>query len=82
MSALQFNKPDNLISMEDSAQSLAPRSAQSMEEMMAMLAGDQFSNDSTAAASAAMSRSWRQGTDDDNYVTSTVAPMGGHRRNH
>ncbi|GJJ69465.1 hypothetical protein EMPS_01811 [Entomortierella parvispora] len=79
MSSLQYNQPDSMVSLEDSPRSLAPRSAMSMEEMMAMLSGSQFSNDS-AAASAAMSRSWRQG--DANYITSTVATTGGHRRNH
>lgn len=81
MSSLQYNQPGSLMSLEDSPQSLAPRSAMSMEEMIALMSSDsQFSNDSTAAAAAA-SRSWRQ-AGDSNYVTSTIAATGGHRRNH
>ncbi|KAF8928236.1 hypothetical protein CPC16_000368 [Podila verticillata] len=81
MSSLQYNQPGSLMSLEDAPQSLAPRSAMSMEEMIALMAsGSQFSNDSTAAATAA-SRSWRQ-AGDANYVTSTIAATGGHRRNH
>lgn len=81
MSSLQYNQPGSLMSLEDSPQSLAPRSAMSMEEMIALMSsGSQLSNDSTAAAAAA-SRSWRQ-AGDANYVTSTIAATGGHRRNH
>ncbi|KAG0001842.1 hypothetical protein BGZ79_004063, partial [Entomortierella chlamydospora] len=73
--------PSNLISAED-PQSLAPRTALSMEEMMAMLTNPQFSNDSTATE-AAISRNWRQGTAvEPNYVTAAVGSVGGHRRNH
>ncbi|KAG0054405.1 hypothetical protein BGZ83_011305 [Gryganskiella cystojenkinii] len=79
MSSLQYSQPDSMVALDDSPRSLAPRSAMSMDEMMAMLSGSQFSND-TAAAGAAMSRNWRQG--DANYVTATVAAAGGHRRNH
>ncbi|KAF9982852.1 hypothetical protein BGZ75_005683 [Mortierella antarctica] len=80
MSSLQYNQLGNLVSIEDSPQSLAPRSAPSMEEMIALMSSSQFSNDSTAAAAAGASRSWRQ--EDSNYVTATVAAVGGHRRNH
>ncbi|KAF9895631.1 hypothetical protein BX616_009197 [Lobosporangium transversale] len=84
MSSLQYNQAGNMISLEDSAQSLAPRSALSMEEMIALMGGSEFSNDSTAAAAAAaaMSRNWRQTPGDANYVTATVPAVGGHRRNH
>ncbi|KAI1316270.1 hypothetical protein EDD11_010178 [Mortierella claussenii] len=83
MSSLQYNQPGNLVSIEDSPQSLAPRSALSMEEMIALMSSPQYSNDATAAAAAsAMSRNWRQGPGDANYVTATVAAVGGHRRNH
>ncbi|KAF9151444.1 hypothetical protein BGX21_004639, partial [Mortierella sp. AD011] len=81
MSSLQYNQPSNLISTEDS-QSLAPRTALSMEEMMALLTNPQFSNDSTATE-AAISRNWRQGTTvEPNYVTAAAGSVGGHRRNH
>ncbi|KAG0200714.1 hypothetical protein BGX28_006309 [Mortierella sp. GBA30] len=81
MSSIQYNQPGNLASIDDSTQSLAPRSALSMEEMIALMSNPQFSNDSAAAAAAAaVSRSWRQ--EDSNYVTATVAAVGGHRRNH
>ncbi|KAF8950402.1 hypothetical protein BGZ46_004563, partial [Entomortierella lignicola] len=82
MSSLQYNQPSNLISMEDPAQSLAPRTALSMEEMMAMLSTPQFSNDSTAI-DAAVSRNWRQGqATEQNYITAAAGSVGGHRRNH
>ncbi|KAF9330689.1 hypothetical protein BG006_006353 [Podila minutissima] len=82
MSSLQYNQPGSLMSLEDSPQSLAPRSAMSMEEMIAMMSsGSQFSNDSTAAAAVA-SRSWRQTAGDANYTTATLTAAGGHRRNH
>ncbi|KAG0247780.1 hypothetical protein BG011_000925, partial [Mortierella polycephala] len=80
MSSLQFNQPGSLVTVPDSHQSLAPRSAMSMEEMMALMTNSQFSNDSAAAAAAA-SRTWRQ-PEDANYVTATVPAVGGHRRNH
>ncbi|KAF9146357.1 hypothetical protein BGX30_001371 [Mortierella sp. GBA39] len=80
MSSLQYTQPANLVSIEDSTQ-FAPRSAMSMEEMIAMMSqSSQFSND---AAAAAASRSWRQNSEDSsNYTTATVPAVGGHRRNH
>lgn len=83
MSSLQYNQPGNLVSIEDSAQQFAPRSAMSMEEMIAMMSqSSQFSNDAAAVAGAA-SRSWRQHSEDSpNYTTATAPAVGGHRRNH
>ncbi|KAG0236324.1 hypothetical protein BGW42_003736 [Actinomortierella wolfii] len=79
--------------LDDTTQNYAPRSAMSLNDMMALLSSSsQFSNESTAAEAAAAaavaaaaaaaasgnSHSWHE----SNYVTSTVAPVGGHRRNH
>ncbi|KAF9408981.1 hypothetical protein BGZ94_002124 [Podila epigama] len=82
MSSLEYNQTGSFMSVEDVPQSLAPRSAMSMEEMIALMSsGGQFSNDSTAAAAVA-SRNWRQNAGDANYVTMAAATAGGHRRNH
>ncbi|KAF9923459.1 hypothetical protein FBU30_006496 [Linnemannia zychae] len=82
MSSFQYTQPGNLASIEDSQQ-FVPRSAMTMEEMIAMMSqSSQFSNDTTAAAGAA-SRNWRQHSEDSsNYTTATVPAVGGHRRNH
>ncbi|KAG0378049.1 hypothetical protein BGX24_004875 [Mortierella sp. AD032] len=82
MSSFQYTQPGNMVSAEDSQQ-FAPRSAMSMEEMIAMMSqSSQFSNDATASAGAA-SRNWRQHAEDSsNYTTATVPAVGGHRRNH
>ncbi|KAF9090870.1 hypothetical protein BGX29_002608 [Mortierella sp. GBA35] len=81
MSSLQYNQPGNLVSIEDSTQQFAPRSAMSMEEMVAMMTRAQFSNDAAAAAGAARGR--RQNSEDSsNYTTASVPTVGGHRRNH
>ncbi|KAG0357600.1 hypothetical protein BGZ54_000270 [Gamsiella multidivaricata] len=79
MSFIQSNQPGNLVNIDDSTQSLAPRSAPGMDELLALMGGAQFSNAATAEAAAMR---WRQGGADPNFVTSTVAPVGGHRRNH
>jgi len=82
MSSLQYNQPGNLVTIEDSPAQFAPRSAMSMEEMIAMMSrSSQFSND--AAAAGAASRNWRQNSEDgSNYTTASAPTVGGHRRNH
>ncbi|KAG0239613.1 hypothetical protein BGX31_002622 [Mortierella sp. GBA43] len=55
---------------------LTPRGALSVNDMMAMM-GPEF--DDMAATEAALS--WPQ-SGESKFVTSTVAPVGGHRRNH
>ncbi|KAF9112482.1 hypothetical protein BGX27_003308, partial [Mortierella sp. AM989] len=70
-------KPSTLISVEDSA--LTPRTAMSMEEMMALLTTPQFTNDTTTPEDA---RNWRQTSGEPNYITTAAVSAGGHRRNH
>ncbi|KAF8916753.1 hypothetical protein BGZ58_005213, partial [Dissophora ornata] len=78
MSSFEYNQPGNMVASED-PQSLAPRSTgASMDDLIAMMAS-QFPNGPAATAAA---RNWRPVTGEPNYVTSTVAPVGGHRRNH
>ncbi|KAF9361520.1 hypothetical protein BGX34_007095 [Mortierella sp. NVP85] len=50
-----------------------PRGALSVEQMLALMAGAGFNNESAAASAAG---SWGQ-PGEPNYVTKTVAPVGG-----
>ncbi|KAF9974128.1 hypothetical protein BGZ73_002598 [Actinomortierella ambigua] len=95
MSSLHYHEmATGFQALDDTTQNYAPRSAMSLNDMMALLSSSsQFSNESTAAeaaaaavaaaaAAAAASGGGHPWHHEPNYVTSTVAPVGGHRRNH